>query len=133
RSQLQLDPKSLLKQTKKKSLVNLEYLENTIGRENSRFIGEMIGIFISDVPVFIDLMKEYLQKKDYNNLGKITHKILTSVALVGITELKEILSNIEENCNSQKELEKIPFLYSQATYLCKEATKELEKEREKYM
>ncbi len=71
-------------------------------------------------------------KKDYNNLGKITHKILTSVALVGIVELKEIFSNIEENCNSQKELEKIPFLYSQATHLCKEAIKELEKEREKY-
>ncbi len=133
RSQLQLDSKSLSRRTTRRSLVNLEYLENTIGRENSRFIGEMIGIFISDVPVFMNLMKEYLLIKDYNNLGKITHKILTSVALVGMVELKEILSKMEENCNSLKELEKIPFLYSQATDLCKEVIKELEKEREKYL
>jgi len=132
RGQLQLDSKLLARRTTRRSLVNLEYLENTIGRENSQFIGEMIGIFISDAPVFIDLMKEYLVKKDYNNLGKITHKILTSVSLVGITELKEILRHIEENCNSLKELEKIPFLYSQATDLFKEAIQELEKEREKY-
>src|SRR5204863_7222057 len=55
RSQLQLDSKSLARRTKRESIVNLEYLENTIGREISQFSGEMIGIFISDVPLFMDL------------------------------------------------------------------------------
>ena len=70
-------------------------------------------------------------------MKKVTDNLISDYknffAMVGIVELKEILSNIEENCNSLKELEKIPSLYSKVAPLCKEAIKELEAERENYM
>jgi hypothetical protein len=45
-------------------------------------------------------MEEFLLKKDYNRMGKIAHKMCTSVAMMGIEELVETISSIEEKCKT---------------------------------
>ncbi len=115
-----LDKKIVIKSTKniapkktnkkiKFKYVNLSYLES-IGEDDSEFQNELIKIFKEQIPVLVQQLTENLENKNYTELGAIAHKAKSSVAMLGITELKNDMETLEINTKNKKNIEDYPKL-----------------------
>jgi HPt (histidine-containing phosphotransfer) domain-containing protein len=74
--------------------INLAYLlEVTEG--NKDLIIELIEIYKAQIPEFIELFKSNLEQKNWKNIGAIAHKAKSSVAVMGLNNLSEMLKTFE--------------------------------------
>lgn len=78
----------------KKRHINLEYLEEISGGDNYMIL-EMIGIFNSEVPEYLSMMNEYIDRRDWDALGKLAHKVKASASIMGLSELTTELNHLE--------------------------------------
>ncbi len=90
---------------KKLNFVNLEYLKNMSG-DDPAIIKEMIEVFIGQIPAFVTEMQDYYEKKDWTNLGLLAHKAKSSVAIMGMHDLADMLKDIEISAREGKSIEK---------------------------
>lgn len=51
-------------------------------------------------------MPELLKKKDYDGLSKIAHKAKSSVAVMGMSQVAELLKELEIITHEEKEVER---------------------------
>ena len=61
----------------------------------------MVGIFIKQVPEFIEKMKEYIAEENWTSLVKISHKAKASAAIMGMTNLADDLKAFELLTNTR--------------------------------
>jgi len=88
----------------KSTYVNLAYLEEMVGGSNELII-ELVTIFNTQVPEFLEEMKTHYKNKDWKALGLIAHKAKSSVAIMGMTELAAALKELELNAKEAKNIE----------------------------
>ena len=74
------------------------------GDEN--FIAEMIGLFKEQIDEYSELMPRLLEIKDYDGLSKMAHKAKSSVAVMGMTRVADLLKELEVLANEIKEPER---------------------------
>ena len=86
-------------------ITDLNYLKTMSGGD-TKFIQEMIGLFREQIEEYKQIMPELLQKKDYNGLSKIAHKAKSSVAVMGMTEVADLLKELEILAHEQKDVER---------------------------
>jgi signal transduction histidine kinase/HPt (histidine-containing phosphotransfer) domain-containing protein/FixJ family two-component response regulator len=110
-------------------LIDLSYIKEIMGG-NTSFLHEMIDIFISEVPVFMDEMEQAIANHDYEAIYQASHKLQTSSGLMGITALTNNLLLIEKKCEDKAPIEEIHDLFSNAKQISMDAIKELEKEKQ---
>jgi len=105
--------------------VDLSYLES-MSDGSKDIIVEMIDIFKSQVPEFIQNMNTFLENKDYESLGKEAHKAKSSVAIMGMHEVVEELKNLELNAKEGKSPELYPEIVETFATICQLALEELD-------
>ncbi len=104
--------------------INLDYLnEMTDGSKDLK--RDLICMFIKQIPVFSEQLDEYYKQGDYNSLGKLAHKIKSSVAMMGISELTTDMKTLEYITKEGKNKGKYPFFISKFKTISKEAIEEL--------
>ena len=86
--------------------INMEYLDSVSGGE-SGIIEEISAIFKEQSVEIYNEMKSYLVSKNYTSLGLLAHKAKSSVAIMGMTSLAEMLKTFELQAREGKE----PQLY----------------------
>ena len=86
-------------------ITDLNYL-NTMSGGDPKFIREMIGLFREQIDEYKSIMPDLLDKKDYDSLSKIAHKAKSSVAVMGMTEVAELLKELEILAKDQKEVDR---------------------------
>jgi HPt (histidine-containing phosphotransfer) domain-containing protein len=86
--------------------INMEYLDSVSGGE-SGIIEEIAAIFKEQSVEIYNEMKSYLVSKNYTSLGLLAHKAKSSVAIMGMTSLAEMLKTFEFQAREGKE----PQLY----------------------
>jgi len=86
-------------------ITDLNYLKTMSGGD-SRFIREMIDLFREQIDEYKSIMPELLQNKDYESLSKIAHKAKSSVAVMGMSQVSELLKELEIITNDGKEVER---------------------------
>jgi len=86
-------------------ITDLNYLKTMSGGD-SRFIREMIDLFREQIDEYKSIMPELLQNKDYESLSKIAHKAKSSVAVMGMSQVSELLKELEIITNEGKEVER---------------------------
>ena len=86
---------------------NLSYLES-MTEGDTGLISEMIEIFSTQVVEFSELMQEFLERKDWQELSKLAHKAKSSVAIMGLTVLSEKLRDLEKLAKEEKEVHSYP-------------------------
>ena len=84
----------------------------------------MINIFLRQTPDFLQQMKEYQEKGDWEGFRKIVHKFKPTVGMMGIDLTKQI-TRIEECSKSLENLEEIGPLVDDVKRICEESYKEL--------
>jgi HPt (histidine-containing phosphotransfer) domain-containing protein len=104
--------------------INLDYL-NEMSDGSDDLVRDLINIFIKQVPVFTEQLDSYYQSGDYYSLGKLAHKIKSSVAMMGINELKTDMKTLEHFAKEGKNAEKYPVLISKFKVISKESIVEL--------
>jgi len=75
-------------------LINMEYL-NSVSGGDKEIISELIDMFRDQSIEIYDEMKSLLLKEDYISLGMLAHKAKSSVAIMGMKELADLLKKFE--------------------------------------
>jgi HPt (histidine-containing phosphotransfer) domain-containing protein len=73
---------------------------------DSKFIKEMIDLFREQIDEYKSIMPELLQNKDYDGLSKVAHKAKSSVAVMGMSEVADLLKELEILSHDEKEIER---------------------------
>ncbi len=106
-------------------IVDLSYVKG-MASGNMDLIKEMIDIFISQVPEFLEDMKTYHDKKDWYNLGLVAHKAKSSVAVMGMERQAAALKNLEMLAKEEKDVDKYIDIINIFKEDCQKAIQELE-------
>ncbi len=85
--------------------INTEYLEMVAGGD-SDLLKELIGMFRDQVTEFNTEMKELYGERDYKALGDLAHKAKSSVAIMGMDSLANMLKIFELEAKDGKNTEK---------------------------
>jgi HPt (histidine-containing phosphotransfer) domain-containing protein len=85
--------------------INTDYLEMVAGGDKELLI-ELINMFRDQVAEFISEMKLLSYDKDYYALGNLAHKAKSSVAIMGMDSLANMLKNFELQAKDAKSIEK---------------------------
>jgi HPt (histidine-containing phosphotransfer) domain-containing protein len=85
--------------------INTDYLEMVAGGDKELLI-ELISMFRDQVNEFNSEMNSLLRKKDYYTLGNLAHKAKSSVAIMGMDSLANMLKNFELQAKDCKNVEK---------------------------
>ncbi len=87
--------------------VNLDYLKSMAG-DNEDLIGEMVEIFVSQIPEFNEIFDDLYKNEDWYNLGMQAHKAKSSVAIMGMDDLAAMLKEFELMAKESRSPEKYP-------------------------
>ena len=85
--------------------INTDYLEMVAGGDKE-LMTELIGMFRDQVKEFNFEMNSLLQKEDYQALGNLAHKAKSSVAIMGMDSLANMLKNFELQAKDSRNIEK---------------------------
>jgi len=85
-------------------LINPEYLDSVSGGD-PQFIAEIVTMFRDQVTEFFTEMKRLHSKKDFPALGMMAHKAKSSVAIMGMSELANLLKTLELSAKEGKDTE----------------------------
>ncbi len=96
---------------------DLSYLKR-ISNNNDSFVKEMVQIFIGQAGEIIELLPQYLAKKDFKSIADLIHKIRSSARNIGNTTMADSGSTIE-NLIMNSKAEKTPNLIKHFIEECK--------------
>jgi HPt (histidine-containing phosphotransfer) domain-containing protein len=105
-------------------VTNLSYLKNMTDG-NPDLMQELINIFISQADEYTREMQELHAQGDWQALSRLAHKAKSSVAIMGMTELSEMLKDLELFARDQKNVDKFPDYINKFTTEINIACKEL--------
>jgi HPt (histidine-containing phosphotransfer) domain-containing protein len=70
-------------------------LINTIGKDDPAFAKKIVSIFLETMPESLDTLMKVVQEKNYEQIGKIAHKMKSSIDSMGIASLKDVIRELE--------------------------------------
>ena len=93
---------------------------------DAKFIREMIDLFREQIDEYTILMPDLLVKRDYDGLSKTAHKAKSSVAVMGMTQVADLLKDLEVLANKGKETERYNSMIDEFLEQGRLAVQELE-------
>lgn len=115
-----------------KDVCNLEYLSKLMGGKK-HLIKEIIDVFLQQIPEELQFMEDGIKKEDYKIIKKFAHTMKSSVSVMCITSLTPILQEMEDLGTRAVDIDKIKNLNLKLNLICKQALKEIEKAKLKYV
>jgi len=86
--------------------INMEYLDSVSGGDPD-IIKEIVTLFREQSVEIYDEMRSLFLSKNYHSLGLLAHKAKSSVAIMGMNDLADMLKKFELQAKEEKE----PHLY----------------------
>ena len=80
---------------------------------DAAFIREMIDLFREQVDEYKQLMPELLRNKDYDSLSKMAHKAKSSVAVMGMKNVADLLKDLELLASKAEEVDRYESLVNE--------------------
>lgn len=103
--------------------INMEYLDSVAGGDTS-IINEIVSMFKDQSIEIYNEMKSLHEAANYTSLGLLAHKAKSSVAIMGMKDLADMLKTFELQAKEGKE----PELYKSYIDRFKDDTREAIKE-----
>jgi hypothetical protein len=103
---------------------NLSYLEE-ISAHNREFIRDMVKLFLRQTPGFIESLKTACQTAQWADIRYLAHKMKSTIATVGITELEPIMNQVETFAAQESNLTEVTQLANYIEDICTRAYDEL--------
>jgi HPt (histidine-containing phosphotransfer) domain-containing protein len=106
-------------------ITDLNYLKTMSGGDMV-FIREMVGLFREQIDEYRVQMPEMLRNKEYSSLSKMAHKAKSSVAVMGMNQVAELLKELEILAGEAKEVERYDSMVDEFLTQSQLAIEELE-------
>jgi HPt (histidine-containing phosphotransfer) domain-containing protein len=90
-------------------LYDLTMIQSVSGGDEE-FIKKMIALFIETVPHNIHEMVDAVNNKNWDQAGKMAHKLKSTIDSMGIKSIRDDIRKIESLSKEQKQLDEIPPL-----------------------
>jgi len=103
---------------------DLNYLES-MTEGNKGLIKELIGIFSTQVEEYSGQMQKFLVDQNWGELSKLAHKAKSTVAIMGMKDLSEILKQLEVLAKEGKKVDSYSEMIDHFCSECKIAVAEL--------
>jgi len=103
-------------------------LVNELARGSAEFILNLSKIFIDTVPPTSKEMVAACEKKNWEQVGKLAHKLKSTIDTMCISSLKDDIRLIEKNGKDKKNIESIPALVEKADKIISQVTEQLKVE-----
>ena len=103
---------------------DLSYLESMTEGDKG-LIKELIGIFSTQVEEYSAQMQKFLVDQNWGELSKLAHKAKSTVAIMGMKDLSEILKQLELLAKEGKEVDSYSAMIDLFSSECKIAVAEL--------
>lgn len=116
-------PKALTMNSEQR-LTDFTYLKK-IAPSDSELIDDMIDLFISNVPDYVDHIKASYQQNDRDTLCRTAHKMKSSVNYMGIDVLFNLLQDVEAQAQAVESLGHLETSIEQICEISNEALDEL--------
>lgn len=116
---------------KTEKLVDLTSLEKNM-RGNKKVILETLEIFLEHLPENIDGIAEGVAQKNFAMIRRNAHTMKSSVSILGINKIQEMLEEMEQLAGSESGMERIIELKNSLTFLSDLSVKEIEQLKEHY-
>jgi len=114
------------------NVCNLRYLTDAMGGKK-HLIKEIIDVFLKQVPEELQYVHNAIIKIDYATIKNYAHTMKSSVSIMGIAMLSPVLQEMEDLGAKATGIEKIKELNKKLNLICKQAIKEIEEEKNKYV
>ena len=105
-------------------IIDLTYVKGMAGGSMD-LVREMINIFISQIPEFLEEMRSCHDKKDWYHLGLIAHKAKSSVAVMGMEQQAMDLKEMEALAKEAKDTDRYAAMIDKFEKNCYQAIEEL--------
>ncbi|MCJ7446345.1 MAG: Hpt domain-containing protein [Bacteroidales bacterium] len=105
--------------------INTEYLDSVSGGDHE-IINEIVSMFMEQVVEMYNEMRTLLADKNYSSLGMLAHKAKSSVAIMGMNDLAEMLKTFELEAREGKNSELYESYVSRFSDDTEAAVKELD-------
>ncbi|MCC6250980.1 MAG: Hpt domain-containing protein [Bacteroidia bacterium] len=89
---------------------NLNYLMGLMDN-NKEIVIEVLNLFCSELPKDMKLMENSILEKQWKQAGKTAHKLKSSVANLGLNQLRDLFYFIEQNGYDETNIEQIQKNY----------------------
>ena len=107
-----------------KTFYNLDYLKRVSGN-NEEFIREMIQTFVSSLPQTLEGIMAAVATEDWDAVSRLSHQIKPSFTLMGLDQLREKASLIEEHGRTRTDLHALPQKVEEFVAYCQNVVEEL--------
>lgn len=104
--------------------IDLDYL-NDLALGSEEFIEDMISSFIKNTPESITRMETALLKSDWEQIGKVAHKLKTSFTFMGMEETVVKAKTLQDNGLNSRNLEDVRGLIADIKLAYNNAESEL--------
>jgi len=84
--------------------INMEYLDSVSGGD-AEIINEIVLLFREQSVEIYNEMISHLEAKNYKLLGLLAHKAKSSVAIMGMKDLADMLKTFELQAREEKEIQ----------------------------
>ena len=105
--------------------INTEYLDSVSGGDHE-IINEIVSMFREQVVEMYNEMRTLLADRNYSSLGMLAHKAKSSVAIMGMNDLAEMLKKFELQARDGKDSDLYESYISRFRDDTEEAVKELD-------
>lgn len=78
----------------------------------------LIEIFLEQLPIQLDELENAVKKRDWMLAHKIAHKLKSSINLLGVDELRNLIERLHDYCLEEDKTEMIPELFFQFKTHC---------------
>ncbi len=109
------------------SLYDLTMVRSVSGGDEA-FIKKMVQLFIETVPPGLADLQEALAGQQWQKMGKIAHKLKSTIDSMGISALKDEIRLIENNGRYEKDLEGLPELSNKVTTVISDCIVQLKRD-----
>jgi HPt (histidine-containing phosphotransfer) domain-containing protein len=113
---------------REENITDMTYITQ-VAKGNIDFINEMVDIFLSKTPETLQEIERFLEEKNWEMVGFLSHKLKATYAYMGINSLKEILLFIEKSAKAGENLSDIPEKFNFLTRKTEIAILELQQYR----
>jgi len=112
--------------TTKKLSYNLQKLEK-LSKGNTAFLKKMCNLFVKLTPDYLKQINRLYEERNISSLKKLAHKMKPSIDYMGITSLKQDISDLEHLNNDNYSLKKLKSLVDNTTSIHTEVVYQIRK------
>jgi HPt (histidine-containing phosphotransfer) domain-containing protein len=112
-----------------KKLFDLTNLNEMLGGDQ-KAIFQMVKIFLQATPESLNELNKCFQKEDYDGVGKLAHKLKSSVDIFCVNDIKQDIRRLENNTRDSVNLDEVPELVGKINNILNLAIEQVKEEKE---